>query len=381
MNSFDNNRWIAGELDAWMNGVLFLMPNWKWLGLVVALFAGLILKSLLTQLFHALKNASWAKGRATGFLLYFLETDLQKPLAWILTCVFWSVSLDSLSLPLILDKYLGILIQLILSINAIVLVYRAAEAVGRLFFKITVSTGAPLDSQIAPMATKILKVVVIIFGVLITIQNFGINVMSILAGLGLGGLALALAAQDTAANLFGSIMIIADKPFRVGDLVKLGSIEGVVEEIGFRSTRIRTATKSLITMPNSTVAKENIENLEFRTQRRIRHVFGLTYDAKADQINAFKRELEIYLSAHPKVDQTSTLLRLNALADFSLNVLAQYYLFTTDPNEEFALQEEFLFHAMKSAEKVGVQFAFPTQTHHLNLDRVPKELQSIRPSV
>lgn len=366
-----DKRFIAGEWDEWMNGTLFVMPNWKWLGLAIAIAAGFLLISLLTKLFHTVKNAAWAKNRATGFLFHFLETDLQKPLAWMITCAFWWVSLDSLSLLPGLHKYLGILVQLIFSINLIVLAFRAAEAVGRLIFKVTSkAAGTTLDNQLAPMATKVLKVLVVILGVLLTVENFGVKVMPFIAGLGLGGLALALAAQDTAANVFGSITIVADRPFRIGDLIKIGETEGVVEEIGFRSTRIRTAAKTLVTIPNSVVAKERVENLQFRLQRRVRHVIGLTYDAKEEQIKSYIRELEAFIKNHPKIDQTNYAIKFSALGDFSLNVLVQFFLFTEDWNEEMAIQEDFLFHAMRAAEKIGVGFAFPTRTQHLQF---PKE--------
>lgn len=369
MNS-DSSRWLAMEFDQWMNANLFLIPNWKWGALLIALIAGLLLKSILTKVFRLLKNANWARVRATGFLLHFLETDLQKPLAWIITAAFWWVSLDALDLPGGLKKYLFILVQLIFSIHVIVLAYKAAEAVGKLIFKISVRSGAPLDDQLAQMVTKVLKVLVLIMGLLVMIQNFGVNVMSIIAGLGLGGLALALAAQDTAANLFGSVTIMADRPFRIGDFIQIGDTIGVVEDIGFRSTRIRTVGKSLITLPNSTVAKEKIENYQTRTQRRIRQILGLTYATKEAQMRAYMQELEAFLKAHPKVEQETWAVRFFAMGDFNLQVLVQFFIFSNEWNDEVAVQEEFFFHAMKSAEKVGVEFAFPTQTHHVNIERL-----------
>ncbi|MEZ0393303.1 MAG: mechanosensitive ion channel family protein [Pseudobdellovibrionaceae bacterium] len=376
MNPTTAGRLVAGELNEWMTESLFLMPNWKWIGLVLAIVIGLLLKSVLKSVLRTVKNASWTHGRATGFLLHFLETDLQKPLAWILTCVFWLVSLHAIGLPEGPYKVLAIFIQIILAFHLIVLVYRAAEAFGALLVKITEKTGTSLDGQLAPMATKILKVLVVVLGVLITIQNFGVNVMSILAGLGLGGLALALAAQDTAANLFGSITIVADRPFRIGDYIKIGGTEGVVEEIGFRSTRIRTPYRSLVTIPNSVVAKEMIDNLEFRPERRVRHILGFTYNAKEAQLKSFMMEVASYLQNHPKVDQTRTTIRFFSLGDFSLQVQVQFYIYTTDANEEMEIQENFLFFVMQTAEKIGLDFAFPTQTQHVKLEQAPRESQS-----
>lgn len=362
-----SERWVANEFNQWANDVLFLIPNWKWIGILIALVAGLLLNSLLRKLFQHLKTTNWARGRATGFLLYFLETDLQTPIAWILTSLFWTASLDSLSLSVGLDKYLKIAVQLVLSLNLIILVYRAVEALGRVILNYTAKTENTLDDQLAPMATKVLKVFVVIFGILISLQNFGVNVMSVLAGLGLGGLALALAAQDTAANLFGSVMIVLDRPFRIGDYISVAGVEGAVEEIGFRSTRIRTGTNSVVTIPNSVVAKEKIDNLQLRTQRRIKHVIGLSYDSKESEIRAFMSELETYLNNNPKIASGSPLIRMNALGDSALQIFVQFFVLTTDWVEEMTFQQEFLFHVMKSAEKAGVEFAYPTSTQIVKL--------------
>ena len=124
-------------------------------------------------------------------------------------------------------------------------------------------------------------------GILIVLQNMGVNVFSLLAGLGLGGLAFALAAKDTAANLFGSIMILTDRPFKIGDWVKMDGVEGTVEEIGFRSTRVRTFYNSLITIPNATIANVQIDNLGVRQYRRTTATLGVTYDTSMEKMNQF----------------------------------------------------------------------------------------------
>lgn len=360
-------RWVANEFSQWANDIWFLLPNWKWVGLVIALLAGVVLNTLLRQLFRRMKNSEWARGRATGFILYFLDTNLQAPLAWILTSLFWTASIDALTLTPGLDKYLKIAAQLILSFNIIILVYRAVEALGEVLLSYTSKTENTLDDQLAPMATKVLKVFVVIFGILVALQNFGVNVMSVLAGLGLGGLALALAAQDTAANLFGSIMIVLDRPFRIGDFINVASVDGKVEEIGFRSTRLRTTYNSLVTIPNSVVAKEKIDNFEVRPQRRVRHVLGLSMDAKEDQIRAYMNEIESFFKGNAKIDQTSYIVRLQAMGDFSFQILVQFFVLTRDWTEEMNTQQEFLFHAMRSAEKVKVEFAYPTSTQIVKL--------------
>jgi len=379
----DNERWLASEMNEWMTSSLFLMPNWKWLGLVIAIVAGLILKSLLRKLFRKLKNAPWAKSRAVGFALHFIETSVENPLAWIVTCLFWMASFDSLSLSPGLDKYLKIFVQVILSLNLIILVYRAVEAFGRVLVQFTLKKNNLMDDQLAPMATKILKVFVVIFGVLIALQNFGLNVMSILAGLGLGGLALALAAQDTAANLFGSITIFADRPFQIGDWIKVGDTEGNVEDIGFRSTRIRTFYNSLVTIPNSTMAKDKIDNMSVRPSLRIRHTIGLTYDATADQMKGYMQALTQYLNAQPDIQKDNIVVKFVNMGDFSLQILVMFFIQQSAIPREREIQEEFLFFAMKTAENMKLEFAFPTATHYVKplLNGLPTTANANRPQI
>ncbi len=379
----NEERWLASEFNEWMNASLFLMPNWKWIGLAIAIVAGFLLKSLAKKFFAKLKKAPWARARAVGFILHFLETSVETPLAWIVTCLFWHASMDSLSLPPGMTKYLGILVQLVLSLNLIILVYRAVEAAGRVLVDYTQSTPNPLDDQLAPMATKVMKVFVVIFGVLIALQNFGLNVMSVLAGLGLGGLALALAAQDTAANLFGSITIVADRPFQIGDLIRVGDTEGTVEDIGFRSTRIRTLYNSVVTIPNSTIAKEKIDNMSARSLIRIRHTIGLTYDARVDQLQAYMQSLQQYLMNHPDVTKENIIVKFVNMGDFSLQILVQFFISYGAALREREIQEEFLFYAMKTAEAMKLEFAFPTTTQYIKpiMPTVPAQGTQNRPQV
>ena len=351
------------DVNPWNEQLSEILVHWKWMGLILSLLMGFLLHSLGKKAFLNIKNSPWARQKAQGFFLHFLDTNLHLPASWLLTSLFWRACLDILSLPPGLDKYLTFGVQLILSVHLILLAYRGAEALGEYLKQRSSQLENSLDFQLLTMATKVFKIFVVIFGTLIALQNFKIEVMSLLAGLGLGGLALALAAQDTAANLFGSLMIVMDRPFRVGDFIKVGTTEGIVEEVGFRSTRIRTPYNSLVTIPNSVIAKETIDNLQMRPQRRIRHVLGLTYSAQEEQIGNFMRGLETYLQGQTHlIDPSKVSVHLLALGDFSIQIVVQFFAFTNDPNQELKIQQDFLFYAMKWAQTCGVEFAFPTAT-------------------
>lgn len=357
--------WMANEYNYWFNNTALWMPNWKWLTLAIVIAGGWLLKSLLNNLVLSVQKSPKIRSKAHGFVLHFLETKISIPIAWILTSVFWRESLENLSLPSAMDKYLHFLVQMNLSIFVIMLAYRTVDAFGKVLEDITAKTENTLDDQLAPLTTKSLKVFVVVFGGLIILQNFGVNVMSLLAGLGLGGLALALAAQDTAANLFGSITIILDRPFQVGDWVKIGDTEGFIEEIGFRSTRIRTMYKSLVSIPNSIMAKEKIDNMGLRPMHRIRHNLGFTYDATEDQLKAFMDRTRYLLTQHPDIAADTVVVRFNALAESSLNILVNFFVKVTDVGRELEIQQEVLFEMMSIAQELKIEFAFPTQTHHI----------------
>lgn len=366
-----SERWIASEMSIWMNDILLWVPNWKWLVLFIVIAVGILIRSLLKQFFNYLKKSPQVRAKAHGFLLYMLDTDLHGPLAWVVTSFFWLISLDSLALTPGLSKYLNFLVQLNLSFHLIRLAYKAVDAFGKMLGDITAKTENTLDDQLAPFATKMLKIFVVGFGILIVVQNFGVNVMSLLAGLGLGGLALALAAQDTAANLFGSITIIVDRPFQVGDWIKVAGTEGIVEEIGFRSTRIRTMYKSLVTIPNSIMAKEQIDNMGLRPLHRIRHVLGLTYDCSEHQMKQFMDRIRYNLTQHPDVDKDSITVTFNGLGDYSLQILVNFFVQVDEVSRELEIQQEVLFEIMTIANGLGVEFAFPTATHHIRIPQPP----------
>ena len=203
---------------------------------------------------------------------------LQRPIGLILASIFWFFSIHVLQFEGQAYVLLIIIVQVIFSVGLIWGAYRLVDVVAYHMKKITEKTDTPFDDEILPLLTRSLRIFTVVFGALIVFQNLGVNVMSVLAGLGLGGLAFALAAKDACANLLGSLMILLDRPFSVGDWINVDGADGTVEAIGFRSTRIRTFYNSQITIPNAAVANANIDNYGKREWRRIVAKLGLTYD-------------------------------------------------------------------------------------------------------
>ena len=216
-----------------------------------------------------------------------------------------------------------------------------------------------------PWIKKTLMTVFIVVGALLTIQGLGYDVKAILAGLGIGGLAFALAAQDTLANVFGAIVVAIDQPFKIGETVRIGTNVGGVEDIGLRSTRIRLVDKSLMVIPNKTVAAETITNLSRFTRRRVEQVIGLTYDTKPEQMEAIVAEIRKIITSQPEVDASSVHVYFRDLSASSLDIWVVYE--TPDPDfpKHMTVKQRINLLIMRAVEARGLSFAFPTQTVHL----------------
>jgi MscS family membrane protein len=216
-----------------------------------------------------------------------------------------------------------------------------------------------------PWIKKTLLSIVFVFGVLMIAQSLGADVKAFLAGLGIGGLAFALAAQDTIANVFGSVVVAIDQPFKVGETIRVAGNVGLVEDIGLRSTRLRLADKSLMVIPNKTVAAEAITNLSRFTARRIEQVFGLAYDSRPEQLEGIVADIRALIAAEPEVNPPDTQVWFRDFSASSLDLWVVYVTKEPDFVKSMALRQRLNFAIMRAVEARGLSFAFPTQTLHV----------------
>jgi MscS family membrane protein len=216
-----------------------------------------------------------------------------------------------------------------------------------------------------PWIRKTLMTVFVVVGVLLTIQSLGYDVRAILAGLGIGGLAFALAAQDTLANVFGAIVVAIDQPFKIGEAVKIGANVGGVEDIGLRSTRIRLVDKSLMIIPNKTVASETITNYSRFIRRRVEQVIGLTYDTQPAQMEAMVDEIRGILTSEPLIDKASVMVFFRDFSASSMDIWVVYETPDPDFKKHMAVKQRMNLAIMRAVEARGLSFAFPTQTINL----------------
>ncbi len=243
--------------------------------------------------------------------------------------------------------------------------WRMIEGLAVYFTARAKQTDSSLDDQLVPFVAKTLSIFLIMTAVLVIAQNMGYSVSGLLASLGIGGIAVAMAAKDTIANIFGSIMILVDRPFKVGDWIKASEFEGVVEEIGFRSTRIRTFARTLVNVPNSQLANMVIDNIDARSERRIKMRIGLTYNTTPTQMNAALEGIEAILCQHPGVDQTYKLVKFDEFEDSSLSIFLYYFSSSKVWADYLQVRQEVNMQIMALLQELELEFAFPTRTLHI----------------
>ena len=264
--------------------------------------------------------------------------------------------------PVDVRGFCVVAVQAALVVDVTWLLIRLVDAFAAFLSTAASKTKSTLDDQLIPIIRKSLKTFITLLAFVFIVQNLGYSVGSLLAGLGIGGLALALAAKDTLSNFFGSLAILIDRPFAVGDWIETDSDEGVVEDIGFRSTRIRTFAKTQISMPNSVLANCVINNWSRMPIRRVKMVVGVTYEASAKQMEQAVEGIRKLLREHKEVYQDFFLVNFTDFGASSLDIFVYYFTTTTVWNEYLRIRQEVNLEIMKLVESLGMEVAFPTRT-------------------
>lgn len=361
-----NNGWLRHEFLGNSIGEYLLSA-------AILLF-GFIFKTLLSKLIsglmYRLGSRFWTEENLPEFRRLLLQ-----PLEVLLFLVFLYLAFQVLDYPLepedlrkddpFLKTFLFRTYQVFVIVALTWVILRFVDFIGLVFKHRTEKTASKLDDQLVPFFKDFAKVMLVIFAFLVMLGSvFGVNVTGLVAGLGVGGLAIAFAAKESLENLLASFTIFLDQPFMVGDLVQVGELVGVVEKIGFRSTRIRTLEKSFVTMPNKLMIDKPLDNLTLRTFRRAKFDINLTYDTTSEQIRAITRDIQEYVDSHPRTNQDGRVRFLN-LGPHSKDVMVLYFVDTMDWNEFIDIKEEINYRIVEIVEKHGAEFAFPTQTLYL----------------
>lgn len=251
--------------------------------------------------------------------------------------------------------------------------FRLLDVVSRYAMRSAERTATRLDDQLVPLLRKTVKVILAVVMAVSVLDKLDYEVTSLIASLSVGGLALALAAKDTIANVFGSLVVFADQPFQVGDWVDISGVEGIVEEVGIRTTRIRRFDQAVATIPNQSFTGTTIVNHSRRSVRRIRHEVGLTYDTSPEQMEMFVDSVRRMLESMPELDAGRSQAYFKAYDPSSLTVLVQTFSQSSDYGDYMAAQERVLLGVLRLADEQGLQIAFPTRTVYLeNADQTAR---------
>lgn len=222
-----------------------------------------------------------------------------------------------------------------------------------------------VNSVLIPMLCKTIRVLILAFAILQIADIWGLNVNAFITGLGLSGVVVALAAKDYAANMMSGVIIFLDSPFNIGDWIKCNDLEGVVEEISFRSTRIRTFDKVLISVPNSVLVNDPILNFNKRETRRVTMDIGVTYDTSLEQIRICVENIKEMLNQHEGVDNEMINVAFSTLNESSLDISLYFFINKTTYNEYMAVKEDINFKIMKILKDAHVEIAFPSRSIYI----------------
>jgi len=330
---------------------------WQYITACALVLCGLVLRRVVIYILdRSIKAASVAILRMGGQVVQ----TITQPIAFAVLMLGVLGAEKILFLPVALDRFATNLAVSILIVDAAWLLVNLADMFATHIGRAAERTEARLDQQLIPIIRKSAKVFIIIIAALQVIEQMGGDVKSLLTGLGLGGLAFALAARESIANLFGSVVILADRPFRVGDWIEAHGqgIEGIVEEIGIRSTRIRTFNKTLITVPNSVVANWAVNNWSAMPKRRVKMTVHLAPQTAPGLIESALAKIREFLNRHSTIDQTEPRLAyFNDFGENALSLLVDYFTTTTDYAQYLAVREEVNLALTRIFEELGIKFA------------------------
>lgn len=367
--------WLIRRLPAWaITNTYGGVALWQWAALptffVFSMFVGwLISKSLGFVLVPIAKRS---EGQWDDDLLMVLKGPTRLLLG---TLVFWEI-VPSIALTRTPTNAVSRCIDVLVAISILWGVFCALDIAAKRASERLASTVDLKDRggvlSVIAIGTKMAKVLLVLSGFVMVLGLLGVQVTGIVAGLGIGGVAVAFAGQKTLENLFGSFMIGVDQPLRIGDYVKVEDLSGTVEQIGLRSTRIRTMDRTVVTMPNGRLSDARIENFASRDRLRLNEKIGLVYSTKPETVRIIVEKMREYLSTRPDIFPDSILVHLVAFGDSALIIEVNAWLVSQVWADFLVWREETLLGLMEIVDKNGSAFAFPTQTVHIETLPVAK---------
>jgi MscS family membrane protein len=362
---------VLGEMvpEVLVRTTLLDLALWQWAGLLCAVLVAAVLSWILASVALAVGRRVVSR-TDTNLDDRFLDAAIG-PLRLAFGVVVYRSAMTPLRLHGDASDFLEMLLRALFVVALTWLLMRIADLLAAIAHAELEQRGQQAATGLVAPGRKLVKGLVLALAVVAILDTFGFNVTALVAGLGVGGVAVALAAQKTIENLFGGMTLYADRPVRVGDFCRFGDQVGTVEEIGLRSTRIRTLGRTLVSVPNAQFSTMHLENYTARDQILIHTTIGLRYETTPEQLRWVLVEIRRLLYAHARVTPDPARIRFVGFGAYSLDLEIFAYVDTPDWNEFLGIREDLFLRIMDAVEEAGTGFAFPSSTVYLGQDEAP----------
>lgn len=356
--------WLESQVPPFYREEHFVLPTYQWICLLALIVAGYLVDVVVQMILRLIRKMRFAKTAEDEDLREAFE-KAWTPIGLTAMALTWYYGLWLFRLP---DLFRAIIIygvQLFGIVAGTWFIFRIIDLVIVQLIHAAAKRGKKYDDLLLPAVSKTLKTFTVCIGILIFAESFSLPIVGLLGSLGIGGIAIALAAKETLSNVFGSLTVMVDRPFEIGDWIITEGVEGTVETMGMRSTKIRTFDNSLVTLPNSLLITAKVDNMGRRTFRRVKTMVSVQYDTTPEQIDAFCEGIRELVRRQPYTRKDYYQVYLNQFAASSLDILVNLYFDCNDWSIELRERHRLFVDIVRLAKRLGVQFAFPTQTIHL----------------
>ncbi len=354
---------VARAMPPWLRGEFSGLQGWQWVALLALGPIGWLVKRIVSILVGWPLNAWLRRNRIDLELKQ--RRSATHSIGAVAAVLGWHIGVQQLDLPPVWLKALIPITQFAFAMATVWAGYRLVDVIGGYITANKDIRLTEIDEVLVPLLSKILRIFIVVLVILFVLNWAGYTTTTVLGALGVGGVAIAFASQDTLGNFFGSITVLFDRPFNIGDWIVVGKVEGTVERVGFRSTRVRTFYNSVVTIPNSSMVNSSVDNYGARKYRRIRTMLSVAYGTPPDAIDAFCEGVRELIRLHPYMRKDYYHVYFNQFAASSLDILLYAFLEVPDWGTELRERHRLFNDIHRLANRLGVEFAFPTQTLHL----------------
>jgi len=379
---FTTTASTAQPATPWMLEPFIGMEIWRWFAVGVAVLSGVIVDLICRFILRRVLR-SITHGENNEPALVKILKKVPRPAGLAAGGAVWLSLLPILSLPQSAHAIIEPAVHIYITVAVIWFGFRATDLIAWIAERKANETNNKLDDLLVPLVRKSLKAAVFVFGFVYLADSMQIPLAPIVAVLSVGSLGVAFAATDTIKNFFGSITVILDKPFQIGDWVIVDGVEGTVDSVGIRSTRVRTFYDSIVTIPNSVLVTTKCNNYSRRRYRRWKQMVSIGYSTSPEKISAFCEGIRELLRIHPYTRKDYYQVWLNEFSGSSLDILVYVFWKAPDWQTELRERHRFMLDIIRLAGELEIEFAFPTRTVYFrneeNWEHLPKKISALRP--